>query len=35
MRSNDAILGTPTDVSFFTVLQQQALLHLQGMYPDL
>jgi thymidylate synthase len=35
MRSNDAILGTPTDVAFFTVLQQQALLHLRGMYPEL
>lgn len=35
MRSNDAILGTPTDVAFFTVLQQQALLHLRHTYPYL
>lgn len=35
MRSNDAILGTPTDVAFFTVLQQQALNHLKEVYPDL
>jgi len=35
MRSNDAIWGTPTDVAFFTVLQQQMLLHLKGTYPDL
>lgn len=35
MRSNDAILGTPTDVAFFTVLQQQALSHLRFTYPDL
>jgi thymidylate synthase len=35
MRSNDAILGTPTDVAFFTALQQQMLLHLRLNYPDL
>jgi thymidylate synthase len=35
MRSNDAILGTPTDVAFFTVLQQQMLSHLLPTYPDL
>ena len=29
MRSNDAILGTPADVAFFTCLQQQMLSHLQ------
>lgn len=35
MRSNDAILGTPTDVAFFCTLQQQALNHLKEAYPDL
>jgi len=35
MRSNDAILGTATDIAFFTVLQQQALSHLHKYYPDL
>lgn len=35
MRSNDAILGTATDIAFFTVLQQQALNHLKPTYPDL
>lgn len=36
MRSNDAILGTATDIAFFTVLQQQALSHLKLVaYPDL
>jgi len=35
MRSNDAILGTPTDVAFFSVLQQQALIHLKQKYADL
>lgn len=35
MRSNDAILGTPTDIAFFTLLQQQMLKHLQFTYPDL
>lgn len=35
MRSNDAILGTATDIAFFTMLQQQALLHLRHYYPNL
>lgn len=35
MRSNDAILGTPTDIAFFTLLQQQALKHLEPTYPKL
>lgn len=36
MRSNDAILGTPTDVAFFTVLQQQMHRHLKAeKYEDL
>lgn len=35
MRSNDAILGLPTDVTFFCILQQQALNHLRENYPDL
>lgn len=35
MRSNDAILGLPTDVAFFTMLQKQALLHLREKYPNL
>lgn len=35
MRSNDAILGLPTDIAFFTVLQQQALRHLKVYYPEL
>jgi thymidylate synthase len=35
MRSNDAILGTPTDIAFFTVLQQQALNHLRYYHPGL
>lgn len=35
MRSNDAILGTATDIAFFTILQQQALLHLKPIYPEL
>ena len=35
MRSNDVILGLPTDVAFFTVLQQQMLMHLRETYPDL
>jgi thymidylate synthase len=35
MRSNDAILGLPTDVAFFTMLQQQAYLHLKETYPNL
>lgn len=35
MRSNDAILGTPTDVAFFCMLQQQMLNLLKPIYPDL
>ena len=35
MRSNDAILGTPTDIAFFTVLQQQALKHLSHYHHGL
>lgn len=35
MRSNDIILGTPTDIPFFCTLQQQMLVHLQKYYPDL
>lgn len=35
MRSNDAILGLPTDVAFFTMLQFQMLKHLKPLYPDL
>ena len=35
MRSNDAILGTPTDIAFFCLLQQQALKLLREHYPDL
>jgi thymidylate synthase len=35
MRSNDAILGTPTDIAFFTLLHQQMLLHLKHKYNDL
>lgn len=36
MRSNDVILGLPTDIAFFTVLQQQLLNHLRRLkYPDL
>lgn len=35
MRSNDAVLGLPTDIAFFTILQQQALLHLKQYYPTL
>lgn len=35
MRSNDAILGTATDIAFFTILHQHALLHLKETYPDL
>ena len=35
MRSNDVILGMPTDIAFFTVLQQQMLNHLRRTYPDL
>lgn len=35
MRSNDAILGTATDIAFFCILQQQALKLLQPYYPKL
>ena len=35
MRSNDLILGTPTDVAFFSMLQQQMLILLKPHYPNL
>jgi thymidylate synthase len=35
MRSNDAILGTATDVAFFCVMQFQMLKLLQKVYPEL
>jgi len=35
MRSNDAILGAPTDISFFCLLLQQAHKLLKETYPDL
>ena len=35
MRSNDVILGLPTDVAFFTMIQQQMLNHLSKTYPSL
>lgn len=35
MRSNDAILGTPTDIAFFTMLHQQAYLHLKTIHSGL
>lgn len=35
MRSNDAVLGLPTDIAFFTTLQSQMLLHLSEKYPGL
>ena len=35
MRSNDLILGTPTDVAFFCLLQMQMLEHLRKYYPTL
>lgn len=35
MRSNDAVLGTPTDIAFFTVLQHQMLNHLKNHHADL
>ena len=35
MRSNDLILGTPTDVAFFCLLQEQMLQHLKKYYPEL
>jgi thymidylate synthase len=35
MRSNDAMLGLPTDVAFFTMLQQQMLNLLKVPYPTI
>ena len=35
MRSNDVVLGTPTDVAFFCMLLQQAHKLLKEYYPDL
>jgi thymidylate synthase len=35
MRSNDVILGLPTDIAFFAILQSQMLNHLQLTYPNL
>lgn len=35
MRSNDLILGTPTDIAFFCMLQEQMLQHLSKYYPEL
>ena len=35
MRSNDMILGTPTDVAFFCLLQEQVLSLLKDKYPSL
>jgi thymidylate synthase len=35
MRSNDLILGTPTDIAFFCLLQQQMLNLLRKKYPKL
>lgn len=35
MRSNDAILGTATDVAFFCILQIQMLKLLKPIYPEL
>lgn len=35
MRSNDLILGTPTDIAFFCLLQQQMLRLLLPIYPNL
>lgn len=35
MRSNDLILGTPTDIAFFCLLQMQMLEHLRNYYPEL
>lgn len=35
MRSNDAILGTPTDIAFFCLLLQQAHQILKEYYPEL
>lgn len=37
MRSNDVILGLPTDIAFFSILQSQMLSHLKSYsgYPEL
>jgi thymidylate synthase len=35
MRSNDVILGLPTDIAFFCALQIQMLKHLKDTYPEL
>lgn len=35
MRSNDVVLGLPTDVAFFSLLQQQMYVQLKELYPDL
>ena len=35
MRSNDLILGTPTDIAFFCLLQEQMYNHLKPHYPEL
>lgn len=35
MRSNDLVLGTPTDVAFFCLLQLQMYEHLKKYYPEL
>jgi thymidylate synthase len=35
MRSNDLVLGTPTDIAFFCLLQVQMHHHLKKYYPEL
>jgi thymidylate synthase len=35
MRSNDVILGLPTDIAFFATLQCQMLSHLRSKWPNL
>ena len=35
MRSNDIILGLPTDFAFFTTLQSHMLMHLQKVHKNL
>lgn len=35
MRSNDLVLGTPTDIAFFCLLQVQMQQHLKKYYPEL
>jgi thymidylate synthase len=35
MRSNDVVLGLPTDIAFFSILQQHVLLDLQTTYHEL